>query len=196
MSATARKKTGLLFGSFNPVHIGHLALANYVLEYSDLEEIWFIVSPHNPFKKSKDLIEEKHRLQMMQIAIQDEPRFKASDVEFSMPRPSYSIDTLDTLSQQYPDRIFTLIIGADNLLSIHKWKEAERLTATYNILCYPRLGSDFSSKEYAHKIPVIDAPHFDISASFIRTALKEGKNIRFLLPHGIYNYIKTNQLYI
>lgn len=190
------KKTGLLFGSFNPVHIGHLALANYILEYSNLEEIWFVVSPHNPFKESKELISEEHRLKMMQIAIKEEPRFKASDVEFSMPRPSYTIDTLDKLKELHLTKVFSIIIGADNLQEIHKWKEAERLTATYSILCYPRGESQFSSKDFSPKIPIIEAPLFDISATLIRQALEKDKNIRFLLPHGVYDYIKENHLYL
>lgn len=188
-------KIGLLFGSFNPVHIGHVALANYIIEYSDLDEIWFVVSPQNPFKVANELIPEHHRLKMIEIAIQEEPRFIASDIEFQMPRPSYTIDTLDKLKDLYPDNNFTLLMGADNLPNINLWKEAERLISTYNILCYPRGKDQIDKKHSSPNISLIDAPLFDISATFIREALQKKRNIRFLLPHGVYNYIKSHQLY-
>jgi len=188
-------KTGLMFGSFNPVHIGHLALANYVLSYSDLQEIWFVVTPQNPFKESINLAPENHRLKMMEVAINNDERFKICDIEFNMPRPSYTIDTLDKLKELYPDKLFSLIMGADNLLAIDKWKEPARLMASYHIICYPRNGSDLSPTKGLSNVEIINAPLMDISATLIRNALKKQKNIRFLLPHGVYDYIKKNNLY-
>lgn len=188
-------KTGLMFGSFNPVHIGHLALANYVLSFSDLDEIWFVVTPQNPFKESINLAPENHRLKMMEVAINNDDRFKICDIEFNMPRPSYTIDTLDKLKELYPTKQFSLIMGADNLLAIHKWKEPSRLMANYHIICYPRNGSELSTKKKLPNVEIINAPLMDISATLIRDALKKQKNIRFLLPQGVYDYIQKNDLY-
>ncbi|GAO30757.1 nicotinate (nicotinamide) nucleotide adenylyltransferase [Geofilum rubicundum] len=189
------KHVGLLFGSFNPVHIGHLALANYILEYEKPEEIWFVVTPLNPFKTSRDLLDEKVRLDILTRAIQLEPRFKASDFEFALPRPSYTIDTLDQLSSQHPDHHFSVIMGADNLLAIDKWKEAQRLLESHPLLVYPRPGFDLDQAQKHANIQIIQAPVFDLSSTMIREALQAGKNIRYLLPHGVYDYIRDNKLY-
>ncbi len=190
------KQVGLLFGSFNPVHIGHLALANYILEYEKPDEIWFVVTPLNPFKESADLLDENLRLGIIQLAIQMEPRFKACDFEFSLPRPSYTIDTLDQLSLAFPDHAFSVIMGADNLLAIDKWKEPERLLKQYQLLVYPRPGYSLDQAINHTNIQIIQAPLFEISSTMIRDALHENKNIRFLLPHGVYDYIKEKSLYI
>lgn len=189
------KHVGLLFGSFNPVHIGHLALANYILEYEKPDEIWFVVTPLNPFKESDDLLDENLRIEIIQLAIEMEPRFKASNFEFSLPRPSYTIDTLDRLTQKFPRNEFSLIMGADNLLAIDKWKEPERLLQQYRLLVYPRPGYPLEQAKTHPNIQIIQAPLFDISSTMIREALHASKNIRFLLPHGVYDFIREKRLY-
>lgn len=189
------KQVGLLFGSFNPLHIGHLALANYILEYEEPDEIWMMVTPQNPFKVSDDLLDENLRLDIIRLAIQAEPRFKASNFEFSLPRPSFTIDTLDALSDQYGDHRFSVIMGADNLLAIDKWKEPQRLIDQYPLLVYPRPGYDLSGARKHPNIHIIKAPLFDISSTMIRESLKAHKNLRYLLPHGVYDYIKEKGLY-
>lgn len=189
------KQVGLLFGSFNPVHIGHLALANYLLEYEKPDEIWFVVTPLNPFKASNDLLDENLRLEIIQLAIQMEPRFKASDFEFSLPRPSYTIDTLDQLTLAFPDHQFSVIMGADNLLAIDKWKEPERLLQQYQLLVYPRPGYPLDQAKKHPHIQIIQAPLFEITSTMIREALHQDRNIRFLLPHGVYDFIKEKGLY-
>lgn len=187
--------TGLLFGSFNPIHIGHLALANYILEYTYLDEIWFVVSPHNPFKESNDLAGEGKRLRMVKLAIEAEPRFKACDLEFQLPRPSYTINTLKELNQLYPTHQFTIIMGSDNLLSIDRWKDYSTIITDYRILVYPRPGYNVELLPENSTIQVIKAPLLDISSTMIREGLTQGKELRFLLPAGIYNYIQKEQLY-
>lgn len=187
--------TGLLFGSFNPIHIGHLALANYMLEYTSLDEIWFMVSPHNPFKESNGLADEAKRLNMVELAIEAEPRFRACNLEFELPRPSYTINTLKKLSELYPSHRFTIIMGSDNLLSIDRWKDASTIITGYPILVYPRPGYDVGFLPENSNIQIIKAPLLDISSTMIREGLAQGKELRFLLPAGIYNYIHKNRLY-
>lgn len=190
------KHVGLLFGSFNPVHIGHLALANYILEYERPEEIWFMVTPLNPFKESNDLLDENLRLELISLATKLEPRFKVCDFEFSLPRPSYTIDTLDQLSLTFPGCHFSVIMGADNLLAIDKWKEPERLLQQYQLLVYPRPGYIIDQVQKHPNIHIIKAPLFEISSTMIREALLANKNIRFLLPHGVYDFIQKKGLYL
>jgi len=190
------KHVGLFFGSFNPVHIGHLALANYILEYENLDEIWFMVSPLNPLKTSGDLLDEKTRLELINLAIKKEPRFKASDFEFSLPRPSYTIDTLDKLADQFPQHKFSIIMGADNIINIYNWKQADRLLKQHHLIVYPRPGYEINQIHKHKNIHIIKAPVFDISATIIRNALRNNKNLRFLLPHGVYDYIKEKGLYL
>ncbi len=189
------KHVGLLFGSFNPVHIGHLALANYILEYEKPDEIWFVVTPLNPFKVSDNLLDENLRLEIIHLAIQMEPRFKASDFEFSLARPSYTIDTLDQLVQEFPHHEFSVIMGADNLLAIDKWKEPQRLLQQHQLLVYPRPGYRLDQAQNHPNIHIIQAPLLEISSTMIREALHENKNMRFLLPHGVYDFIKEKGLY-
>lgn len=187
--------TGLLFGSFNPIHIGHLALANYIVEYSYLDEIWFMVSPHNPFKESNGLADESKRFKMVELAIEAEPRFRACDLEFQLPRPSYTINTLKKLDELYPAHRFTIIMGSDNLLSLNRWKDASAILTGYPILVYPRPGYD-AGRLFAHSnIQIIKAPLLDISSTLIREGVAQGKALRFLLPAGIFNYIKQERLY-
>jgi len=189
--------TALLFGSFNPIHIGHLALANYMLEYAPFDDLWFIVSPQNPFKEEYDLAPPDHRLKMTRIANREEPRFTTSDVEFHMPRPSYTINTLRKLSESYPSHKFSLIIGSDNLHTIERWTESAEILAHFPLAVYPRPGypvnknSSFPSKHTT----IFDPPLLDISSTFIRKGVRQGKQLRYLVPAGVYDYIISNNLY-
>ena len=194
-------KTGLYFGSFNPVHIGHLAIANYIYEYSDLDEIWFVVSPHNPLKKKSSLLADHHRLRLVEIAIGNDERFRVSNIESKLPQPSYTIDTLTYLREKHPGHVFALIMGSDNLLTINKWKNASTLIDSCQIYVYPRVnrlkdpGSEVKSLIKAADISVVDAPLMDISGSFIRSAIQEDKDIRHFLPPGVWDYIRDMHFY-
>jgi nicotinate (nicotinamide) nucleotide adenylyltransferase len=182
------KHIGIFSGSFNPVHIGHLALANWLCEYVDLAEIWFLVTPQNPLKEKEELMDYELRYNMVKSAISDYPKFKVSNIECSLPLPSYSIDTLRMLQKMYPDCLFHLIIGADSWESINLWKEAQALKTEFPILIYPRKNYE-KNDVLPPNIRKVEAPIFDISSSFIRTAIKEGKDIRFFLPETVYNSI-------
>ena len=170
-------------------------MANFILEYTYLDEIWFVVSPHNPFKVSNDLAGEGKRLRMVKLAIEAEPRFKACDLEFQLPRPSFTINTLKELNQLYPTHQFTIIMGSDNLLSIDRWKDYSTIITDYRILVYPRPGYNVELLPENSTIQLIKAPLLDISSTMIREGLAQGKELRFLLPAGIYNYIQQEQLY-
>ena len=184
-------KTGIFSGSFNPVHIGHLALANYLCEFAGFDEIWFVVTPNNPLKDASLLIADNLRLEMVKIAVAGYPKFHASDFEFSLPKPSYTINTLRALKKEHPERDFNLIIGSDNWQIFPRWKESETILNEFGVTIYPR-------KEYRcenlsalpHGATFIDAPVFDISSTFIRDALSAGKDVRFLLPKGVYEFWK------
>ena len=179
--------TGIFSGSFNPIHIGHLALANWICEYGGIDECWFLVSPQSPFKKESELIEEQKRLQFVEAAIAGYAKFKASDFEFSLPRPSYTIDTLQALRKKFPDRTFHLIMGADSWNGITGWKDHETLLAEFPVLIYPRKGYDIKiPQEYAN-IKKVEAPLIEISSTFIRQSVKNGKDIRFFLPEPLRN---------
>jgi len=187
--------TGLYFGSFNPIHIGHLAIANFMVEFSELEQLWFVVSPQNPLKQKQSLLQDYHRLEMVQLAVEDDDRFRASDIEFRLPTPSFTIDTLTYLEEKYPGREFQLVMGADGLRTFHKWKHADLIVQKYHRLIYPRPGTD---KEVASQLPnatLVDAPMMDISSSFIRQAIKEGKDVRHLVPAMAYTYMREMHFY-
>ncbi len=188
------KKTGLYFGSFNPVHIGHLAIANYIACYSDLGEIWFIVSPQNPFKDKQSLLAERQRLYMVNLAIAGDTRFKACDIEFSLPRPSYTINTLAYLSEKHPDRQFLPIVGSDNMKSFHKWKNSQQILEQYGLLVYPRLNAETNAHSMLNAT-VVDAPHIEISSSFIRNAIAEAKDVRHFLHPDVWKYIEEMNFY-
>jgi nicotinate-nucleotide adenylyltransferase len=188
-------KTGLFFGSFNPVHIGHMAIANYFAEFTDCHEIWFVVSPHNPLKKKTSLLGDYQRLELVNLAIGDDPRFKASDIEFNLPQPSYTIDTLTYLREKYPSRIFILIMGSDNLDSFEKWKNYERILETCEIYVYPRPGIHPEESRFRGSIKFFDAPLMEVSSSFIRDSIRKGKDMRQFLPEKVYQYITEMNFY-
>lgn len=188
-------KIGLYFGSFNPIHIGHLALSDYLLLHTNLDEVWFVVSPHNPLKQKDSLLDDNLRFQMVQLAISDKPNMKACDVEFSLPKPSYTIDTLTYLSDQYPENEFVLIIGADNLHVFNQWKNYEEIIANYKILVYPRQGFDFSLSSKHHHVECVNAPLYNISSTFIREKIKDGKDVSEFLNAEVNKYIQKNKLY-
>ena len=189
------KKTGLFFGSFNPIHIGHLAIANYMLEFTDLNEIWFMISPHNPLKEKGSLLTDHHRYALVQIAVEDYHRFKASNFEFQLPRPSYTIDTLVRLEERYPARQFVLITGSDIFLTFHKWKNWEELLNNYQIYVYDRPGSGLGKYSDYSSIHYFKAPRMEISSSFIRKAISEGKDVRHLMPAKAYKFMREMHFY-
>jgi len=194
-------KTGLYFGSFNPIHIGHLAIAGYITEYTDLDQIWFVVSPQNPLKKKESLLADHHRFYMTQLAIGDNPRMKASDIEFKLPVPSYTIDTLTYLKEKHPGHEFSLVMGEDNLNTLHKWKNAEDLVKKYPIYVYPRPGSVKPSSHILDKIistaviHSVKAPLMEISGTFIREGIRKGKNMSYFLPPPVWRYIEEMHFY-
>ena len=183
-------KVGIFCGSFNPIHIGHLALANYLCEFEGLDELWFMVTPHNPIKRSDELWNDEFRLQLVKSAVEGYPKFKASDFEFKLPKPSYTINTLNKLRSAYPDCEFHLIIGSDNWHLFPRWKQSEEIIANYPILVYPRLGYPVETNELPQGVRITQAPIFEVSSTFIRHALKEGKDIRYLLHPNVYQQIK------
>lgn len=193
---TPSKLTGLFFGSFNPIHFGHLCIAEYMVEFGGLKEVWFIVSPHNPLKDKATLLSDQYRLEMVEAAIENDERFRVSDIEFRMPRPSYTIDTLTRLSEQHPDRQFVLIAGTDVLPSFHKWKNYEQLLNQYRLMIYPRHGDEDHPLLSHPSITVVNAPRIEISASFIREAIKNGKNIRYFLPDKVMKIIEKMGFYL
>lgn len=200
-----RKKIGLFFGSFNPIHIGHLILANYILEHSDMKELWFVVSPQNPFKDKKSLLKDHNRLDMVQLAIKNYPKMRASNVEFSLPTPSYTVDTLTYLQEKHPDYSFSLIMGEDNLKSLHKWKNYELLLENHQIIVYPRVLGEEKKDEVFESLKLtiaqhenihqIDAPIIELSATEIRNMIKEGRNVRPMLPPEVFEYLDGSSFY-
>lgn len=189
------KKVGLFFGSFNPIHIGHMAIANYMLEFSDLDEIWFIVSPQNPLKQKDTLLQDYHRLELVRRAIGDHFYMKANDIEFGMPKPSYTAETLVYLKEQYPDKEFVLIMGGDNVSTLHKWKNYHYILDNYTIYLYSRFQQE-ESEFYDHpSIKQFDAPRMEISSSFIRDAIKHKKDVRFFMPEAAWQYCDEMNFY-
>ena len=191
------KKVGLFFGSFNPIHIGHLVIAEYMVEYTPLEQIWFVISPHNPLKKKETLLNEAHRIRMVRLAIEYDSRFKASSVEFTMPRPSYTINTLSHLNEKYPKIDFSLILGLDNLATLPKWKNHEQLLKYYKIYVYPRISDKAEHPALVQhpSITITDAPIVELSSTFIRKAIGEGKTIKHMVPPQVSDYIKEMHFY-
>lgn len=190
-----KTKIGLFFGSFNPVHNGHLMLANYIVEYTDLDSIWFVVSPQNPFKQQHSLLDEKQRLMMLELAVNDDSRFKVCDIEFFMPRPSYTIDTLTRLSELHPDNEFRLICGMDNLVNFKNWKDHQKILDNYKLLVYPRKNYDGGELLNHKSVQVIEAPEIEISSTFIREAVAKNKDIRHFMPKESYRYMCDMNFY-
>ncbi len=189
------KKIGLLFGSFNPIHNGHLILANYMAEFTDLDEVWFVVSPQNPLKDKKSLLADYHRLALTRLAVEDHQKLKVTNIEFSMPKPSYTIDTLTWLSEEYPNNEFVLICGTDIFNSFHKWKNYQEILNQYSLYVYPRPGSELGNFADNQSIKVFDAPQMEISSSFIRKAIKQKKNLDYWMPLKVYEYILEMHFY-
>lgn len=187
--------TGLYFGSFNPIHIGHMAIANFMIEFSDLDQLWFVVSPQNPLKEKKSLLKDYHRLEMVRLAVEEDDRFRASDIEFHLPTPSYTIDTLAYLEEKHPGIEFQLVMGADGLRTFHKWKHADLITQKYHRLIYPRPDTDMQAASLLSNATLVDAPLMEISSSFIRTAIREGKDVRHLVPPETYKYMREMHFY-
>ena len=190
-----KREIGLFFGSFNPIHIGHLILANYIIEYTSMDELWFVVSPQSPFKKSNSLLPEIHRYAIVDRAIEDEDRFKVSNIEFKMPVPSYTIDTLANLTEKYPDYRFSLIMGQDNLTHLHKWKNIDFLLKEHKVYVYPRPSCKAGKLDNHSSIHLLDAPQVEISASFIRKAIQDKKDVSWFLPAKAWNYIDEMGFY-
>ncbi|MGA8854944.1 MAG: nicotinate (nicotinamide) nucleotide adenylyltransferase [Christiangramia sp.] len=191
------RKVGLFFGTFNPIHTGHLIIANHMAEYSDLEEIWLVVTPHNPHKKKSSLLDNHHRLEMVYRACESYDKLKPSNIEFDLPQPNYTVNTLAHLQEKFPTNDFCLIMGEDNLKSFHKWKNSEVIIENHEIYVYPRIAQGEVADEFkGHaKITRVDAPIVEISSTFIRKAIKEFKNVRPLLNEEVWKYIDQMNFY-
>lgn len=202
-------KIGLYFGTFNPIHVGHLVIANYMAEFTELDQVWLVVTPHNPLKDKSNLLNDRHRFALVQEAIDDNPKLKVTDVEFNLPKPSYTITTLTYLNEKYPKHEFSLIMGEDNLRTFHKWFNHEVILKKHKMFVYPRvltmqeeqevhsISRDFLNNYRTHKNVIIceDAPVMKVSSSFIREAIKQGKDVRYLLTEPVYKYIDEMNLY-
>jgi nicotinate-nucleotide adenylyltransferase len=187
------KKTGLFFGSFNPIHVGHLVLANYMLSFTDLDEVWFVISPHNPLKEKNTLLAQNHRLYMVKLATENHPKFKASDIEFKLSQPSYTIHTLTHLKEKYPKKSFHLIMGMDNLQNFHKWKNYEQIINNHSIYIYPRQDSEAGAFVNHPNVIVTQAPVMEISSSFIRKAIVEKKDVSCFMPKKVAAYVDESK---
>lgn len=189
-------KVGIFGGSFNPIHIGHCILASYILQNGNFDEIWFIVSPQNPLKDKADYeVADCHRIEMVRLAIETQPRLKMCDVEFGLPVPSYSINTLEFLEQKYPDCEFELIIGSDNWLQFNKWRDFEKIISNYGVTVYPRPGYPLNESPNIGNVEFIDAPLIGISSTYIRNSIIKGLDMNFFVPESVLKYIITNKLY-
>jgi nicotinate-nucleotide adenylyltransferase len=188
-------KIGLYFGTFNPIHIGHMAIANFIVDYADIDELWFVVSPQNPHKKKKNLLNDYHRLEMVHRAVDDDKRFRVSNIEFSLPKPSYTVDTLTYLKEHYPEHHFKIIMGSDNLEKFPKWKNYEQIVENYGIIIYPRPGFDPSKYQLPSSTEILNAPQMEISSTFIRKAIRDGKDVRHFLPQKTWEYLEEMNFY-
>lgn len=190
-------KIGLYFGTFNPIHIGHLIIANHMAEHSDLDQIWMVVTPHNPHKLKSSLLDDYHRLHMVHLATEAFQKIKPSDVEFKLPQPNYTVNTLAHLQEKYPGYQFALIMGEDNLNSLHKWKNYEVILQNHDIYVYPRVNSGVMEDQFLNnpKIHAVDAPIIELSSTFIRESIKNKHNVIPMLPHKVWEYIDHNLFY-
>ena len=189
------KKIGIYSGSFNPIHHGHVILANYLVEFSDLDELWFVVTPQNPLKKKDDLLDDDERLKMVQLALGDDPRFHVSDIEMHLPTPSYTINTLTSLSEQNPDAEFVFICGMDSLQNFKNWREYQRILDNYELLVFPREGYDGGELANYPSVTILKTPILEISSTFIRQCIKEGRDVRHFMPEKAFLYMKENHFY-
>lgn len=187
-------RTGLFFGSFNPIHSGHLILAQYMLEFAPLDELWFIITPRSPFKEKETLADDYRRLDMVNLAIAGNERLRASDVEFRLPQPNYTVNTLAVLAEKYPKRKFSLIMGADNMAAFERWRNYQYILENYQLLVYPRSGSEGPMPDHGN-IRILDAPRIQISSSFIRESIRAGRDMRYFLPAAVYEYLRENKVF-
>ena len=190
------KKIGIYSGSFNPIHHGHVMLANYLVEFSDLDELWFVVTPQNPLKKKEDLLDDDERLKMVQLALGDDPRIHVSDIEMHLPTPSYTINTLTSLSEQNPDVEFVFICGMDSLQNMKNWREYQKILDNYELLVFPREGYDGGELVNYPSVTVLKTPILEISSTFIRQCVKEGRDVRHFMPEKAFAYMKEHQFYM
>jgi nicotinate-nucleotide adenylyltransferase len=188
-------KIGLFFGSFNPVHIGHLIIANFMATQTDLDRVWLVVSPHNPLKPKKTLANDYDRLHLVRLGIGENPLLEASNVEFSLPKPSYTVDTLAFLGEKYPQHQFALIMGGDNLATLHLWKNYALLLDQYDIYVYRRPATPLGELHDHPRVQIFDAPMLDISATYLRECIRTGKSVRYLVPEAVYHYLENSNLY-
>jgi len=188
-------KIGLFFGSFNPVHVGHLIIGNYMATQTDLQEVWMVVSPQNPHKQKSSLAKDYDRLHLVQLATEENSKLKASNIEFSLPKPSYTIDTLTYLQEKYPEKEFVLIMGGDNLGTFHKWKHYEKILANHEIFVYQRPQYDLGDLVNHPKVSVFEAPLMDISASYIRKCIQEEHSVEYLVSEPVLKYLENSSLY-
>lgn len=188
-------RIGLFFGSFNPVHTGHLIIANYFAENTDLQQVWFVVSPQNPFKEKNSLLDEKHRLYMVNLAVENNYKLQASAIEFHLPQPSYTINTLTYLQEKHPEHSFVLLMGSDNLTSLHKWKHADVILQRYPIYVYMRRGVEAVPPNIQGDVHLFQLPLLDISSTLIRQYIKEGKSIRYIVPENVFEYLQEMRFY-
>lgn len=188
-------RIGLYFGSFNPIHIGHMIIANYMVEHTDLSKLWLVVTPHNPHKQKKTLANNYDRLHLVNLAVEDNPKLLSSSIEFKLPQPSYTMDTLAYLEEKYPDIEFALIMGGDNLASLDKWKNYEIMIEKYPIYVYKRPSYELPELANHHNIHICEAPLLSISSSYIRNLIKEQKSIRYLVPDKVFDSLSENPIY-
>ncbi|MFI3240842.1 MAG: nicotinate (nicotinamide) nucleotide adenylyltransferase [Bacteroidales bacterium] len=189
-------KIGILGGSFNPIHVGHAILANYILQYTDVEQVWLMLSPHNPLKDKSEYINDTHRIAMVQLVAERVDNITASDFEFSLPTPSYTINTLDKLSEKYPEHQFHIIIGTDNLIELNRWRDYQRIVSEYGVIVYPRRGYNETKLTVTGNIQHINsAPLIEVSSTMIREGISQGKDMNFFLTDDVYKYIQKNNLY-
>jgi nicotinate-nucleotide adenylyltransferase len=190
-------KVGLYFGTFNPIHVGHLIIANHMVEFSDLEEVWFVVTPQSPHKAKQSLLDNHHRYAMVSIAVEDYPKLRPSNIEFKLSQPNYTAHTLVHLSEKFPKKEFSLIMGEDNLKTFHKWKNYEAIIDHHQIYVYPRIGGGIVSNQFRDhpKVNRIDAPIIQISSTHIRSSIQQGKNIKPLLPNEVWRYMDEMNFY-
>jgi nicotinate-nucleotide adenylyltransferase len=190
-------KIGLYFGSFNPIHVGHLIIANHLAEHSDLQQIWLVVTPHNPLKDKKSLLNDQQRLHLVRLAVENYPKLKASDVEFKLSQPNYTVNTLAYLQEKFPNNEFSIVMGEDNLKSFHKWKNFEIIKQNHEIYVYPRISGQVSENHIKidGQIHIINAPIVEITSTAIREGIKSKKNVRPLLPEKVWEYMEHNNLY-